>query len=134
MKHLLFYSGATDGAGESLKKILMDTVPKEDIEICRTIHDLAYKILPLRTITDSKKTIHVLIATSEQELLDLYSVRDLLTDLRVILIAPNRNDETVKKAHDMYPRYLGYLDDNFKEIGEVFAKMLKNGNKLTAEA
>lgn len=134
MKHLLFYSGVTDGAGETLKKILMDTAPKEDIEMCRTIHDLAYKLLPLRTITDSKKTIHVLIATSEQELLDLYSVRDLITDLRVILIAPNRKDETVKKAHDMYPRYLGYLDDNFKEIGEVFAKMLKNNGKLSAAA
>ena len=134
MKHLLFYSGVTDGAGDRLKKILMDKTHEEDIEICRTIHDLAYKLLPLRTIADSKKTIHVLIATSEQELLDLYSVRDLVTDLRVILIAPNRNDATVKKAHGMCPRYLGYLDDNFKEIGEVFAKMLKNSDKLTVVA
>ncbi len=133
MKHLLFYSGVTDGAGEKLRKILMEKAPDEEIDICRTIHDLTYKLLPLRTIRDCKKTIHVLIATSEQELLDLYSVRDLLTDLRVILIAPNRNEETVKKAHDMYPRYLGYLDDNFNEIGEVFAKILRC-NKFQAAA
>lgn len=134
MKHLLFYSGVTDGAGDSLKRILEKSAPGEQIEICRTVHSLAYKLLPLRTIADSQQMVHVLVATSTQELMDIHSIRDLLSDLRIILIVPTRDEETIAKAHELYPRYLSYLDENFTEVGSVFGKMANNKKELCEAA
>ena len=126
MKHLLFYSGITDGVGEQLKDILKQAAPNEETEVCRTIQSLAYKLLPLRSVAEAQKTVHVLVATSPEELDDIYSIRDLLSDLKIILVAPNRNHDTITKAHELFPRYLSYLDEDLNEVGAVFGKMVGN--------
>lgn len=132
MKHLVFYSGVTDGAGKRLQDILKEAAPNEETIICRTIHNLAYKLLQLRMIRDSDRVVHILVATSNEELFDLYSIRDLFSGLSIILIAPNRDKETIAKALELYPRFLSFLDDDFIEVAAVFKKMAER-KQLTNE-
>ncbi|MCD6199973.1 MAG: hypothetical protein J7K15_15635, partial [Deltaproteobacteria bacterium] len=54
------------------------------------------------------------------------SVRDLIWDLRLILILPDREAGTIAKGHILRPRFLTYLDSDFTEVAAVLKKMLSN--------
>ncbi|NVM57217.1 MAG: hypothetical protein HWN51_03755 [Desulfobacterales bacterium] len=68
--------------------------------------------------------IAVLLAASREELSDILSIRDLLTDIRVILVLPDRDDDTIAKGHTLRPRFFTYADSDFVEIAAVLSKML----------
>jgi len=118
---LLFYASMRVEAEKRLYCTIERVVPKEKIEIYRSIGSLA---LRLRQPLDSS-TIIVILAFNREELLNISSVRDLLTDVRLILIIPDRKQETLSMAHSLCPRFLSYIDDDFTDIVAVLDKMLK---------
>ena len=65
---------------------------------------------------------------SREDLVDLLSIRNLLDDLRVILLLPNREKETINKGHTLRPRFLTYADSNLLNVAAVLSKMLRNTN------
>ena len=54
----------------------------------------------------------------------MLSLRKLLSDLRLILILPDRDRDTVMSAHALRPRFLTYADGNLDDIAAVLRKML----------
>jgi hypothetical protein len=121
MKLLLFMSG-TDEVGERLQRIVEAAVPKTDVEICRTIDRLSYVLRRYST----EIAIAILSASSANELLDFLSIGDLLEDMRIILVLPDRDNNTIANAHILRPRFLTYVDSDFAEVIAVLKKMLGN--------
>ena len=118
---LLFYATIRVEAEKRLYCTIERVVPKEKIEIYRSIGSLALRLgQPLDT-----STIIIILAVNREELLNIFSIRDLLTDIRLILIIPDREKETLSKAHSLSPRFLSYIDDDFTDIVAVLDKMLK---------
>ncbi len=73
----------------------------------------------------SNLKVAVLFCMTKADLQDVFSLCDLILDLKIILILPDDDEETMAKAHHLRPRYLSWLDDNFLDIGAVLKKMIR---------
>ena len=120
--NLLFYARKEHGAGERLQTLIEGLVSEDNIEICMTIESLSQR---LRQPTYDLG-IAVLLAADSQDLTELLSIRDLIWDLRLILILPDREIGTIAKGHTLRPRFLTYLDSDFADMTAVLKKMLLN--------
>jgi hypothetical protein len=67
----------------------------------------------------------VLFAYSKDALSDILSVKELLEDVRIILILPDRLPDTISKGHSLRPRFATYADSDFEDVRAVLNKMLK---------
>jgi len=121
---VLLYSRPEKGPGERLHAVIEAFVPKREIELLGTIQSLSDR---LRGPTDDED-IAVLLAANRDELEELLSVSDFLSDLRVVLVLPDREDDTIAKGHTLGPRFLSYTDSNFIDVAAVLGKMLAATN------
>ena len=125
MAKVLFYIPADTGIEEQIQREIVFEVLSEEIEICRTIASLSARLL----VFGNKPDIAVLFAVTRRELSALYSIRHLLSDLRFIIVLPDRQKDSVSLGHALYPRFLSYVDGDFKDVAAVLAKMTENIRK-----
>jgi len=120
--HLLFYSTAAGEAGKKLQGVIEELVPEEKIEVYRTEEGLSRR---LREPTYDL-SVAVLLAATNKDLLYLLANKELIWNLRVILILPDREEQTITKGHLLRPRFLTYADGNFLDVATVLGKMLQS--------
>jgi hypothetical protein len=121
--NLLLYTTAVEGTGERLQRAIETLVPIERTEVSCTIDSLSCR---LRQPKDDL-TIAVLLAASRKDLADILSIHDLLCDIRIILILPDTEDDTVARGHTLQPRFLSYIDSDFTDVAAVLEKMVRQG-------
>ena len=92
---------------------------KRKFEVCNTINELSKR---LRAPKDSL-TILVLLFSSREDILDALSIRHLFRDVRLIIVAPDLDDDTIALAHRLRPRYLTYSGRDFSALSSVVAKI-----------
>jgi hypothetical protein len=119
--NLLFYAGS-NGVAEQLQRMIKTLVLKEQLETYRSFEDL-YKRLHQ---PKNDFQIAVLTASSDEELEEILTIQELLSDIRIILVLPDRTPDTISKAHRLAPRFLTYLDSDFREVKAVLNKMLES--------
>lgn len=102
--------------------MLITLVPEESIVVYRSIEDLVRGIDRLY----DKDTILLFQARDREDLLRLVSLRDLLEGLRVVLLIPDREEETVSLSHRLRPRFLGNSDNDFSVTISVLQKMMEH--------
>ncbi len=117
---LLLYTPVNKGIGEQLRTMIEEFIPKNNMEIYRTIEHLSQR---LRQPANDLPLV-VLVAVSNGDLLDFLSIRDLLRDVRIILILPDRDKDTIAKGHTLRPRFMSYTDSDFADIVAVLKKCL----------
>jgi hypothetical protein len=120
---ILFYSSKTQAPGVSIGESLRTLVQDERIETYRSIEDLANG---LRQLLDPDAIV-ILQAGDRQELLRILSLRDLLQGVRIILLVPDREEETISLAHRLRPRFLASSESGFSDTMSVVRKMLGYG-------
>jgi len=64
----------------------------------------------------------VLVATTQNDLIELIFKKHLFDDIPIILILPDRNNETISKGLKLYPRFFDYIDSDFSNVALVFFK------------
>lgn len=119
---LLFYSSKKNGAGRRVQNIIEGLIPEEDIGIFRTVEALADRLRQFR----HNLSLAVILARTHKEFKDVLLIRDLLSDLPIILILPDRDKNTISQGHSLYPRFLTYSDGDFTDVAAVLEKMLNN--------
>ncbi len=117
---VLIWSNMKNGALAELRKKLDSMIPKDELEVYRSIASLD---LRLRQPKDNI-TVALLLATSKKDLKDILTLRGLLDDLRTILIIPDRKKETIARGHSLRPRYLSYADGDFDDVMAVLQTMM----------
>ena len=118
--NLLYYSTGKNGIDEELRKIIGASIPEGRTEIYRSIENLSWRLCqPTHNLG-----VAVIVTTSKEELLGVFSIRDLLNDLRIILILPDRDSNTIKKGQALYPRFISYADGHFNDVAAVLEKMV----------
>ncbi len=99
--------------------MIEDVVPNENAEIYDTIDTLGQRLSrPSYNIA-----IAVLLISGREELRDVLSIRHLFDNIRIILILPDRKNETIVLGHKLRPRFLSYTDSDFKDVAAVLKKM-----------
>jgi hypothetical protein len=62
----------------------------------------------------------------------LSRLRNLLRDLRLVVVLTRRDDETVTWAHKMAPRFIAYADNGYDQVGAVITKMMRSSRHQPA--
>jgi hypothetical protein len=121
---LLFYANENEDVGQRLFNMNQGLPPEDRGEFYNTIDDLTRKLQQPR----DDLTITVLLAGYREELLDFISIKNLLDRVRIILILPDREKDTISIGLKLYPRFLSYADGNLKDVDAVLKKMIGNIN------
>lgn len=124
--NLLYYQSTENGVGEKLRDVIGRHVPDDKVELHRTLDSLSQRF---RRPTHDLR-LAVLLAAEPGDLLDIVAMRDLLQSIRTILILPDREPDTISKAHCLYPRYLGYTDGSFEDVGAVIGKIMSTAERF----
>ncbi len=117
---LIFYSTMVNGVGARLQSVIEAIVPQDRIEIHRTIDSLSPRLR--RPANDV--SIGLFLAAGREDLTKILSIRGLLSDVRTILILPDREEDTIARGHSFRPRFISYIDSDFTDVAAVLSKMI----------
>jgi hypothetical protein len=114
------YLTDSEGPGQRLKALLEAALPRDRVLLCQTLEELTRCLLqPAQGLSAA-----VLLAHDRGQLNELLTLRNLLRDIRVILILPDRENSTVAQGHTLRPRLLTYADADFTPVvGAVLQKI-----------
>ena len=113
--NVFFFAPMIDGADERIRMTAEMLASKADVEIFRYIEDFARRLC---WPADSPM-VAVLVAGDREDLLDVVSVRHLLSEIPVVLVLPDRENWTTDTGYSLRPRFLTYLDSEFAEVEAV---------------
>jgi len=118
---ILLYSSKKEQPGVGIGERLRMLVPEDRFKIYRSVEEFIQGLYRLY----DHDTIILLQVKDREELLRIVSVRDLLQGLRVILLVPDRERETISLAHSLRPRFLGNSENDFSDTMSVLQKMIE---------
>jgi hypothetical protein len=119
---VIFYSAMSGGSGERLLRIIERVIWDENIEICRNVVALSRALCQPR----GRAAIAILLTSSGRDLLNILSLRDLLLDMKIILVLHNSHPDTVSKGHILRPRFMSDCHGDFQEVAAVLKRMIEN--------
>ncbi len=76
------------------------------------------------TQSGSSNAVTVLLIAKRQELENMVQYADLLCDQKIILVLPDRAQETLSMGHALYPRFISYTDGDLQDVTSVLHKMI----------
>ena len=117
---LIIYSTVSEEHQKRIDDLVNTFLPQGEIEVFRSLDDLSQKLKQ----PAQAESVAVLAPGSREDLLQILSRHYLLRDLRIVLIAPDHDVETVAIAHKLRPRYLTYLNGDFGDLAAVLLKMI----------
>jgi hypothetical protein len=121
--NLLIYSNATDGAAKRLRDAVGRLGLGIGTENFEAVSDLAGRI------RKGKRDVAavVLCACTREEFEEIFAIRDLLLDLRTILILPDRESGVLARGLTMRPRFFSFADaeGDYGDVSAVLARMLE---------
>lgn len=76
----------------------------------------------------------VLIAPTRKDLERILQLQRVLDGMPLLMILPDREPDTISKAHRFRPRFLTYVDDDLSEIIGVVKKIMDNFDQRMVKA
>jgi hypothetical protein len=126
---LLVYDNSFDNVSKRLEIVITAAIPAGQIEMFRDMCSFIHRLrLPGRM-----HNVAVLFAATRKEFDDILSIRDLLRDLRIIIVLPDSDPNTICNAHSLRPRFLTFVSHDFEDLGAVLMKMLGISNSNRKE-
>jgi DNA-binding NarL/FixJ family response regulator len=117
---LLLYAKARNGVSQELKQILNGRSSDVCLETYSNLDDLFQRLRQPRL----NLKIGVLSIGSEAELDRLLTIRELLSDMRLVLVLSDKDPQTVSKAHALAPRFITFTDAGIDPLVSVVEKMM----------
>ena len=118
---LLLYSKAKNGVSSELKQILNGVMRHGCLEAYSNLDDVFQRLRQPRL----NLKIGVLTIGSEAEMDRLLTIRELLSDMRLVIVLSNRDPQAVSKAHVLAPRFITFADAGIAPLASVVAKMME---------
>ncbi len=120
MKIILFSNGKNEITAKRLQKAVESAVSVRHLEIIRGVKELCTRLCRFSYEID----VAVVLADSKDQLSELVSMADILTDVRIIIVLPDKEKETISKGHSLRPRFLTFADSDFNDVAAVLKKMI----------
>jgi hypothetical protein len=118
---IFLYSPAGDPSGDMLGQQIKANLPEAGMVVCRTIRDLSQSLRQ----PEEDLSVGVLLVSDQEDLQNIISIRHLFQTIRIILLLPNKEPETVAMAHQLRPRFLTGRNSDLAEVTAVLKKMFK---------
>jgi len=120
MKVVLYANERNEPASKGLRSVIETCIPSNCLEVFGNSRDFAQRVYQIPRKID----VAVLFAQNHDQLSELISLKDFLSDVRIILILPDREHLTVIKGHSLLPNYTSYIDSNAADVASVLNKMV----------
>lgn len=131
MRHLaniIVYSKARNGICTKLHEAVDSVYPRANVETFHSVTRLSERLhRPALNFP-----IVVLLAMNREDLENIIAIQDLLLDSRVVLILPDKKEDTMALGHSLRPRFVSYRDSSFKDVGAVLGKMVNRQETVKA--
>lgn len=115
----VLYSPDTNSFIRKLTELLDESFPRAQYEVYFRWEALRKRLQLLRQDICSV----ILIAPTRGALEMIMAIQPVLEGLKVVLVLPDRDADTIGKAHTFRPRYFTYVDTDFSEIVGVLQKI-----------
>lgn len=122
---LLYFRPPQNTVAEKLQFVIESEIPDQQLEIFYSIEGLSERL----SQSARGNCTAVILVENITDLENLFTLKTLLKDIRIILILPNRSEEVISMGYKLHPRFLSYMDS---ELGEVVG-VLKRTIKLMEE-
>ncbi len=119
MKTIILATNSKGETGYRLLSSVKSAVTVSSDAVFESVDEFCNGFKKLRGQVD----VAILVAESQQQLIDILSLHDLLENVRVILVLPDRVHDTTSKGLLLRPRFMEYVDGNFEDIAAVLNKM-----------
>ena len=120
--NVIFFAEKDDQAGVRLTKTIEKVVPADWLETYLTFDGFSGRLN--QPLYDRSQIIAVILAANRDVLQELVLVGESLEGLRIILVLPDRDEETITLGLSIYPRFVSYIDNDFEALGSVLDKMM----------
>lgn len=71
-----------------------------------------------------RASIILILVRDNEELNNLFDIRDDLADQSLILVLPNTHNGIMRQGLRLYPRYISYMKDEYQDVFYVLEKMI----------
>lgn len=116
--NLLLYAPSNDTA-DRLLHALTRLHSQMELELFRNIPEFQERLQQ----SMYNAPITVILTTNREELLDILSIKDLLRDVRNIIILPDDKNVTAAMGFALYPRFVSYADSDFTDVVTVLNRI-----------
>lgn len=124
---IAYFSTKQDLDNDKLLKAIKAELPGKQVSTFSEIEKLKDDLL----LGPGSKTLAILVAPTEEALLDIYCIHFLFRSISTILILPD-NDECLQAlAYRMQPNFLFYADSKKEDIVSAIAEMSGKTDKMT---
>jgi hypothetical protein len=122
-----YFSTNRDMGEDKLLRAMKEALPEKQIATFSDVEKLKDEL----QFRAGSKTVAVLVALTEEALLDIYCVHYIFHGISTILILPD-NDECLQAlAFRMKPNFLFYADSKEKDIVSMLTGMTDDTRKTT---
>ena len=118
---VVVYSGKSSASIRQIESVVEQVAPEHGVSVCRDLRTLRQRLYGSR----ENHRIAILNAADRNELEGLVLLRDLLSDIRVVLIVPDQDEIMVSLAHRLQPRFLARANGDWDEIRMVLGNMIR---------
>jgi len=124
---ILVYSKVLNDTETELHAFLQTLIPGKTVPIYRTIEGLSSRFsTPL-----GETAIGVFLVSDAEDLRNIISIQPMLSNIKIILILPDRDRQTITEAHNLHPRFLDYRDSDLSNVRSVLAKMIETESAMS---
>jgi hypothetical protein len=119
--NLVLYAKNSNESETKLKLIAESVSQKNNVEIFQSIDDLSNRLLTI----PREECVVILAAEKRDDLSELLPIIPLFRRVKIILILPDAEPETIKIGYKLEPRFLSFMGDGFNIVKEILKKMTK---------
>lgn len=116
---VLFHIAGSKKMQRLFEEQVVSVIPRNRRIVCDSIRELSDAIR--RSAVG--QCLCVLLTGDRSDLLDLFSIQDLLRESRLILILPDNSETSAEMGHRLYPRFSDSVDSGFANTAAVLSKM-----------
>ncbi|MGA1871360.1 MAG: hypothetical protein ACMUJM_22750 [bacterium] len=119
---LLLYSQHSNENTDILSTLAESVISHNALYECHSIEEVGF-ILRHSHISG---TIALLFVADYDDLVNLLSLKDIFSYIRLIIVLPTHNEELIALAHRLRPRFLTFIDESHYTLKDVLKKILHN--------
>lgn len=120
MLKILFYLRNGNGISLRFHEEVESQVSDDVKEVYKRFEDIKKRLRQ----PPKNNTILVFLAVDWMDLANILSIHDMLRGIRLILILPDHEENTISVGHELYPRFISFIDNDLSEVAAILHKMM----------
>ena len=116
--NILCFASATKMLEKISKAVIAVGDNEVAIELYKSIDEVYRRIYQPR----ASNCILILCPKNKKEIHEIISMLDALSGMKIILVLPKRDKDSIKSAYRIFPRFMAFADEDFTSITLVLKK------------